>query len=303
MPPPPLPPPLPSVIADLSCIGCGYNLRTLPLNGLCPECGRQVSESIRIQTPWHQASFGRAIAIGVWLAFSSPFIFAIGMLIYRGGRNYIGAIGGADPMGARIWTVIIARMPSFSSRYDRAPMLMALLLVLLSYGLRIAATFLLTARPRTGGAPLSDDMPVLRWMARTAAMTPLAFLLMLIFFLAPSGSSLSDWRRPPMAFIPLALELPLPFLLWGYLASACRKTQMRKVRILCFIAPVLPTISLLLFAAAFGFNSNPCGISGVWLHAAGTFFSLTTLILLAIAIRRATRETYTPYQGHGFPVA
>lgn len=36
------------VSADLSCSSCGYNLRTLAVAGKCPECGRAVSETIRM---------------------------------------------------------------------------------------------------------------------------------------------------------------------------------------------------------------------------------------------------------------
>lgn len=32
---------------DHPCVGCGYNLRTLPHAGICPECGRPVSDSTR----------------------------------------------------------------------------------------------------------------------------------------------------------------------------------------------------------------------------------------------------------------
>lgn len=31
---------------DLTCIGCGYNLRTMPFDGRCPECTRPVKESV-----------------------------------------------------------------------------------------------------------------------------------------------------------------------------------------------------------------------------------------------------------------
>jgi len=33
---------------DLSCLGCGYNLRTLADDGRCPECGRFVRDSLRL---------------------------------------------------------------------------------------------------------------------------------------------------------------------------------------------------------------------------------------------------------------
>jgi predicted RNA-binding Zn-ribbon protein involved in translation (DUF1610 family) len=28
------------------CVGCGYNLRSLPVDGPCPECGRAISASL-----------------------------------------------------------------------------------------------------------------------------------------------------------------------------------------------------------------------------------------------------------------
>ena len=39
-------PEVPRVEADLPCFRCGYNLRTLPIDGVCTECGTGVSESI-----------------------------------------------------------------------------------------------------------------------------------------------------------------------------------------------------------------------------------------------------------------
>jgi hypothetical protein len=32
----------PTIETDLPCINCGYNLRTLPLNGKCPECAEAI---------------------------------------------------------------------------------------------------------------------------------------------------------------------------------------------------------------------------------------------------------------------
>ncbi|RMF84182.1 MAG: hypothetical protein D6744_03530 [Planctomycetota bacterium] len=33
--------------ADLACAGCGYNVRSLPRDGRCPECGHSVDDSVR----------------------------------------------------------------------------------------------------------------------------------------------------------------------------------------------------------------------------------------------------------------
>ena len=38
--------PAPAVDHDHPCIKCGYNLRTLPTNGRCPECARPVADSL-----------------------------------------------------------------------------------------------------------------------------------------------------------------------------------------------------------------------------------------------------------------
>ncbi len=35
----------PAIENDLSCMGCGYNLRALPPAGLCPECGTDIARS------------------------------------------------------------------------------------------------------------------------------------------------------------------------------------------------------------------------------------------------------------------
>src|SRR5688572_3935031 len=54
-----------TVVGDLSCSGCGYNLRTLPATSVCPECGQPVDLSMRVDRArrghWHvQAADGYA---------------------------------------------------------------------------------------------------------------------------------------------------------------------------------------------------------------------------------------------------
>jgi hypothetical protein len=39
---------------DVPCAGCGYNLRTLPRDGVCPECGKSIAQS------WYAYSIRRA---------------------------------------------------------------------------------------------------------------------------------------------------------------------------------------------------------------------------------------------------
>ena len=39
----------PPIDADVPCVKCGYNLRTLPIDGKCPECALSVAESLDAQ--------------------------------------------------------------------------------------------------------------------------------------------------------------------------------------------------------------------------------------------------------------
>ncbi|MHC5023620.1 MAG: type II secretion system protein GspG [Planctomycetota bacterium] len=52
-----------AICQDLTCLGCGYNLRGLQVDGRCPECGEWILRSLQPSTarPW-----GAAILI-VWL--------------------------------------------------------------------------------------------------------------------------------------------------------------------------------------------------------------------------------------------
>jgi predicted RNA-binding Zn-ribbon protein involved in translation (DUF1610 family) len=54
------------VEADVHCVGCGYNLRTRPAGGRCPECGLDVAESLG-QDIADPAAAGRAMW---WLAWA-----------------------------------------------------------------------------------------------------------------------------------------------------------------------------------------------------------------------------------------
>jgi len=51
MPWPALDPATGRIACDLPCIGCEYNLRTLRADGRCPECGKEVADSIRASDP------------------------------------------------------------------------------------------------------------------------------------------------------------------------------------------------------------------------------------------------------------
>lgn len=79
---------------DLSCAGCGYNLRTQAPDGACPECGGAISASIlnwyRFELPGLQrARVGALIYAGAFLA--SPFLVLLRIVGVQGS-----SLAGAD---------------------------------------------------------------------------------------------------------------------------------------------------------------------------------------------------------------
>ena len=65
---------------DLPCATCGYNLRTLPRKGRCPECGQDVRDSVLPTSPrfgsWREM---RRVRVGIGLLVLS---FLLPLLIY-----------------------------------------------------------------------------------------------------------------------------------------------------------------------------------------------------------------------------
>ena len=71
----------PVVDGDLACAGrgCGYNLRTLPIKGVCPECGTPVAAALEAQRLARGRRF-RNMAIGAsLLAFAAVVILTFNM--------------------------------------------------------------------------------------------------------------------------------------------------------------------------------------------------------------------------------
>jgi hypothetical protein len=79
----PVPPPATSVIDDLPCRSCGYNLRTLATEGVCPECATPVAASLRSELLrdadpdwlWHMHSGCKLLYWGIWGAWLSYIFF------------------------------------------------------------------------------------------------------------------------------------------------------------------------------------------------------------------------------------
>lgn len=91
-PPGPVPHPAAQVGADRVCIRCSYNLRGLPTDGRCPECGTPVADSLRgdylaFAAPEHLASIRAGldlVLVGVPVYFVALVGGLLGGLAVRG---------------------------------------------------------------------------------------------------------------------------------------------------------------------------------------------------------------------------
>ncbi len=57
-------PPADQVVFDLPCDDCGYNLKTIDLQSVCPECGETVIETVRAVMEQGRARFERTVLPG-----------------------------------------------------------------------------------------------------------------------------------------------------------------------------------------------------------------------------------------------
>jgi len=84
------------VAVDLPCVACGYNLRTLRVDGVCPECSAAVEPSLyQGRLSWADREWVETLAGGtVALAFSALLTFVFG------GAAFAAALSGAEDVAA-----------------------------------------------------------------------------------------------------------------------------------------------------------------------------------------------------------
>ena len=115
MQPPPLP--APAIVADTPCVGCGYNVRSMELTAMCPECGTPVAATLDGGLRHAPEDYLRRMVLATRL-------IHWGMIAYCGGAVFFGLLGvlfgdwlsavglPAGPMrgsggGIMLWTLII----------------------------------------------------------------------------------------------------------------------------------------------------------------------------------------------------
>ncbi|GDX98717.1 hypothetical protein LBMAG48_11210 [Phycisphaerae bacterium] len=113
--PPPLP--APAIVADTPCVGCGYNVRSMELTAMCPECGTPVAATLDGGLRHAPEDYLRRMVLATRL-------IHWGMIAYCGGAVFFGLLGvlfgdwlsavglPAGPMrgsggGIMLWTLII----------------------------------------------------------------------------------------------------------------------------------------------------------------------------------------------------
>jgi hypothetical protein len=107
-----------TITRDLSCVYCGYNLRTLAITGRCPECGEPVATSLR-ERPFrfrNDAMPGRLqrgllwLTVGILTATVGTIALTVVMLFYyrlpRGGLKLVFGVGDHVAVGAQLVTLI-----------------------------------------------------------------------------------------------------------------------------------------------------------------------------------------------------
>jgi hypothetical protein len=185
--------PVEVVQEDVPCRRCGYNLRTLPVDGQCPECGTEVRPSLR----------GRRLvnADRGWLAWicGGAILFGVGLVLL-----------------AISWAVLVLHGLGFN-------------FVLLWAGLVAAAcggAWLLT--PGEPDGPYFDDRRVLRRVIRTLTLIG-AIPLGISLSGELTGHPRPDWRvltEVGAILLMVAMEL-VPW----YLASLSKRMDERWLKI------------------------------------------------------------------------
>ncbi len=158
-----------TVVGDLACVGCGYNLRSRPIAGRCPECGLEVAHSLwKIPHPRETAAAVRLVglALSLWLA---------------------------------AWTVVVLGVLALAWYDELGPAVPLILGAFLNIAAKVTmagAQFSLSAESALGGIVALRRR--FAWLRPTAAIVAAAFALG-VFFLSGAACIRSHGRFSAVA--------------------------------------------------------------------------------------------------------
>lgn len=174
------------IIGDAPCVGCGYNLRTLSADGVCPECALPVAQSLR----------------GHFLRFGPP-TWVRGLA--RGMLFLLAAVGGTLLLGPLLSLVLSVPLILSTARNLGPPstfqiQIMAVgqfLFNAICTGVAIAGLILLTRRdPRVGDQP--EGLTARRVLRFSCVLLPLPITVNLVAALCmPPLPALGPGAPPP----------------------------------------------------------------------------------------------------------
>lgn len=184
---------------DLPCVGCGYNLRTLPVAGRCPECGGEVGRST--------AALGRRWALAradrQWLA---------------GLRDGVG-LGAVAVLSAALARLVLEVFPQYHTQPYAAAAA-----AIVPWGLALAAVWFLTRRD--AGDPRREPLTP-PWPRRAIRVLAVAELIGLLA-LTDTESWQPSWRHLAGDFLTW-LSIPISLLVWLRLRALARALDSRSL--------------------------------------------------------------------------
>lgn len=272
--------------ADITCRGCGYNLRGQSLSNTCPECGTSVEWSTRIDRlayhdPAWLGSLKRGMLwfiIAIFAAFALGFVnFAVSSVLQPAGASPFAPQPG-QPGGPPNFTQAMQ-----SQMGGTAQLAVGLVIGLISSALYLIGVWQLTTpMPSEAEGNASSSRLIFRWgwvTATALSVTGQAALMVHIWV----GMALSTATMIPMAFAffamfvylrGLARRIPNPSLakqtrtvMWGFVAS---------------IAMFPAAFLLMILIAILGGNSSGVGLVIAIVTCGGMCLGVIGLIALGI---------------------